>query len=79
MKILNDAPEEGNFVAVWEYQGCIWSDSFMFINGSLHIYQKNDEYGEVVDDWVPTEPKYHPGLAYNPVGIVPDRYFVVKD
>lgn len=35
MNIVDEMPEEGQFVAVWEYNGEIWSDTFSIIDGEL--------------------------------------------
>lgn len=36
MKKLTKMPTDGQFVAVWEYDGKIWSDVFKFKNGRLY-------------------------------------------
>lgn len=66
MKIVTEMPTSGNFVVVWEYNGKIWSDSFLFMGNELHIYQKLDEEGNMVDGWSILDIEEHPAFNYNP-------------
>ena len=38
MKEVQDLPEEGQFVVVWEYNNKIWSGTFKWKNENLFIY-----------------------------------------
>lgn len=39
----NVMPKCGQFVAVWMYNGKVWSDTFKFENGSLRVYREDDD------------------------------------
>lgn len=53
MKQVNEMPTEGQFVAMWEYNNKIWSDTFRWVDGSLKISSKDGE------DWY--EHQLYPG------------------
>ena len=38
MKMLDIMPLSGSFVAVWEYDGQIWSDTYQWEDGTLLKY-----------------------------------------
>lgn len=63
MRELVEMPEEGQFVAVWEYQGRIWCDTFLVIDAdpALVSVWVND-----ADDWGDAEPTNDQAFAYNP-------------
>ena len=45
IKQVQTRPQEGNFVAVWEHAGQVWSTSFHAIDGTLLAYDENsNEY-----------------------------------
>lgn len=44
MKVTNEMPKEGQFVAVWMYDDRVWSGVHQWIDGELMRYD--------VDDWL---------------------------
>ncbi len=79
MKIVNEVPKSGNFIAVWEYGGATWSDSFLITDDLLYVYEKIGEDGEMIDDWVATSKFNHPAFYYDPPGGVSNRCYIVKE
>ncbi len=45
MKQVPEMPVNGQFVAIWEFRGQIWSDTFKYIDGNLYCYVDNN-FGE---------------------------------
>lgn len=46
-----EAPKSGQFVAMWTYNGKIWSGTYQYINGELYKYDDEcDEFKETYDD-----------------------------
>lgn len=60
MKVVTEMPKSGQFVAVWEFQGNIWSDTYRYDeHGWLELFVCGDqdkeeywssEFGGLVDD-----------------------------
>ena len=47
MKQVNEQPTEGHFVAIWEYQGAVWSGTYRYNSeGELESYLSGN-----VDEW----------------------------
>lgn len=45
MKFQTEQPTRGQFVAVWTYDDKVWSDTYAWIGGKLHIYcDVSDEF-----------------------------------
>ena len=38
MKIVDKMPKEGQFVAVWKYNGVTWSDTYRWVDGELRCW-----------------------------------------
>lgn len=44
MKVLTEMPKSGQFVAVWEFQGNVWSDTYRYDeHGGLELFVSGDE------------------------------------
>lgn len=50
MKLVTTQPTSGQFVAVWEYNGVLWSDTYMWEDGKLYQYAPDCEGSE--DEWL---------------------------
>jgi hypothetical protein len=58
MKITNKMPKDGQFIAVWKYQGKVWSEVLRYHEGELQKYTVDlGEDSDIVDTWVSS---YHP-------------------
>jgi len=71
MNIENKMPESGQFVAVWEYAGEMWSYTMRVQDGELQVYQDEvyeEEIGVIGDEWV----KYN-GMFTADDGPLPDN------
>lgn len=44
-------PTEGQFVAVWEYNGEVWSDAFKWFDNDLFMYHAQFAGDDDVDDF----------------------------
>ncbi|MCK5612539.1 hypothetical protein KAR91_62285 [Candidatus Pacearchaeota archaeon] len=66
MKIVDEHPTEGQFIAVWEYDGVIWSEVRRWNNGKLEAY-----YDPIYEEepWRGTDPS---------INQLPEKY-IVKD
>lgn len=51
MKMLDTMPTSGSFIAVWEYDGQIWSDTYQWQEGVLNRYYDSTEW--VDENWSP--------------------------
>lgn len=50
IKQVQTRPESGNFVAVWEHAGQVWSTSFHDVGGEILAYDENsNEYFDTGD------------------------------
>ena len=49
MRELSEMPEEGQFVAVWEYNGKIWSDTYYWEDDKLLCFSNESEEFEIQD------------------------------
>ncbi len=54
---VQQMPTTGQFVAVWVYEGRLWSDTFMYREGVLYVSNHNS-WSDDEDDWV--DPGLHP-------------------
>lgn len=43
MKIVDEMPNEGQFIAVWEHRGHIWADELKWIDEELYEYDIEEE------------------------------------
>ena len=50
---VDEMPQKGRFVAVWNYQDKIWSSVFAFIDGVLHEYNDEDCRFTIISHGVP--------------------------
>ena len=58
MKEVNEMPENGQFVGVWEFNDHIWCDTYLIEYGVLYV--RNSETDDFVDspysaDWLAQE------------------------
>jgi hypothetical protein len=53
MREVSEMPEEGQFVAVWEYHGRIWCDTYLVIDVDPALVSTWDNQA---DDWGDAEP-----------------------
>ena len=44
MKQVDKRPTEGQFIAIWEYDGKSWAHTFKYIDGDLHFFDR--DFGE---------------------------------
>jgi len=51
MKIVNEMPKTGSFVMVWKSNNDLYSDSFKYIDGVLHVWCFDDEE-DILESWV---------------------------
>ena len=47
IKQVSQMPTEGQFVAVWIYDGAIWSDTLKYVDGVLHCF--SDELNDFAE------------------------------
>ena len=38
MKIVNEVPTDGQFLAIWKHDGVVWSQTYRWIEGKCHLY-----------------------------------------
>lgn len=43
MKLVTAQPTTGQFVAVWEYDGEMWSDTYRWDNGDLFMFDAEED------------------------------------
>lgn len=49
LKKVNERPVSGQFVSVWEYNGVLWSGTFLWMDGTLKQYDPNDDHWFTAD------------------------------
>ena len=50
MRIVNDTPKEGSFLAIWEYDGNIHSSALNWAEDGLEEWEKETSEYELVDE-----------------------------
>ena len=50
--ITQTKPTSGQFVIVWEYGDNIWSGTFTYIRNTLHQYNNDNDYWDMVNEEV---------------------------
>ena len=54
-----DVPKEGQFVAIWEHKGQVWSVSLRLCGGVLQEYRRERDY------WLPITVRTYPWEEFN--------------
>lgn len=49
MKMTTTRPTSGEFIAIWEYGGSIWSDTFRWEGEELEIYDCSQDEWDLCD------------------------------
>lgn len=49
MKQVDEMPKQGQFVAVWEYNGKMWSETYKWENEILYIYSSSKDGWRIND------------------------------
>lgn len=68
MREVSEMPEEGQFVAVWEYNGRIWCDTYLVSDDSKYVSTWTNE----ADDWGDAEP-----VDCMPFDSNPSKFYVI--
>lgn len=70
MKQVNEMPTTGQFVAVWEYNGQIWSGIYDWQDDYFHEYDNHD------DDWARLHGVNRTAWGYDPLIFEKTKFFV---
>ena len=60
MRITTTEPTIGQFVAMWEYNGSLWSENLRVVNGVREIFIESSDFNEFGDEWVADYANYPP-------------------
>ena len=52
MKITKTEPTKGQFVAMWEYKGVLWSQNTRILNGKREVFIDANDENEFGDEWI---------------------------
>ena len=63
MREVSEMPDEGQFVAVWEFDGGIWCDTYLVIDADPALVSVWDNDA---DDWGDAEPVDDQAYGRNP-------------
>lgn len=59
MKQVNEMPIEGQFVAIWINENGVWSDTLMYEDGVLHVYNNQEDSWDSYDTSYLVEGRNH--------------------
>jgi len=59
MKITKTEPTKGQFVAMWEYKGVLWSQNTRILNGQREVFIDAHDENEFGDEWI-EDPSVYP-------------------
>ena len=58
MKKTKTEPTSGQFVAMWEYNGVLWSQNTRIFNGKREVFIDANDENEFGDEWFLDTPSY---------------------
>ena len=58
MKTTTTEPTSGQFVAIWEHNGALWTENVRIVNGSRERFIDYYEENEFGDEWVADDENY---------------------